>query len=59
MKCKLLKRNKGKRKRKYENFFDLEKKLLNHLFRSEKKEAQQLVKVVLNYVIARTEINKV
>lgn len=41
-----------------ENFFDVEEKLLNHLFLSEKKEAQQLVKVVLNYVIAHTEINK-
>lgn len=51
---------KGKRNtnREVENFFRLEEKLLNHLFRSEKKEAQQVVKVVLNYVTARNKTNK-
>ena len=54
----IVKKEKKKTNEENENFFNLEEKLLNHLFRSEKKEAQQVVKVVLNYVTARTEINK-
>ncbi len=38
-----------------ETFFKTEEKLLNHLFHSEKEEAQQIIKVVLDYVATRSE----
>lgn len=40
---------------KNENFFGMEEKLLNHLFRAEKEEAQQEIRIILDSLIMHTE----
>ncbi|MER2088311.1 MAG: AraC family transcriptional regulator [Sporosarcina sp.] len=41
-----------------ENFFRIEEELLNHLFQSEKEEAQRAIKEALAHVFTRVEIKK-